>query len=139
MKIKYVRQKHSSGCAVACIAMVTGLSYDEVDRQMQTNFNNDGLKSEITRLFVCDQGFSSLEMISHGYSELAASNKRMNRPFADVHIVSVQPFADSEMNHAVVMDKRGRVYDPDRPEKRSLTEYYYIVRVTGFWDDRKKR
>ena len=135
MKINYVRQKHRSGCAVACIAMVTGIPYEQVDKHFQTNFQHDGLKPEITRMFVCDQGFSSIEAISHGYHSLSDSNKRMARPFADVHIVSVQPFADSEINHAVVMDKRGRVYDPDRPDIKNLSAYYYIVRVSGFWRD----
>lgn len=115
--------------------MVTGIPYDKVDRQFKTNFNDDGLKTDVTRSFVCDHGFSCVEAISHGYGSLAQSNKRMARPFADVHIVSVQPKADSEINHAVVMDRRGRVYDPDRPEIKSLTDYYYIVRVTGFWKD----
>jgi hypothetical protein len=115
--------------------MVTGTPYEKVDRHFGTDFNQDGLKSEITRSFVCDQGFSSIEAISHGYHSLADSNKRMSRPFADVHIVSVQPFADSDMNHAVVMDRRGRVYDPDKPDIKSLAAYYYIVRVQGFWRD----
>lgn len=120
---------------MACIAMITGLAYDEVDKHFQTNFEHEGMYAEHSRGFICDQGFSAIEVLQHGYCGLQAANKRMNRPFADVHLVSVQPFADSKINHAVVMDKRGRVYDPDRPEKRSLTEYYSIVRVTGFWRD----
>lgn len=135
MKIKYVRQKHRSGCAVACIAMVTGLSYEQVDKNFQTNFEHDGMYAEHSRTFVCDQGFTAIELLQYGYSNLASTNRRMNRPFADIHIVSVRPFADSKLNHAVVMDKRGRVYDPDSPQKKSLAEYYSIVRVTGFWRD----
>src|SRR5687768_5081497 len=111
MKINYVRQKHSAGCAVACIAMVTGIPYDKVDKQFRTHFEHDGMKPEVARDYVCDKGFSSIEVISHGHTRLADSNKRMARPFADVHIAVVQPHADSDVNHAVVVDKRGRVYD----------------------------
>ena len=115
--------------------MVTGMPYEAVARHFQTNFEREGLKPEVTRMFVCDHGFSTIEAIAHGITIQADSNKRMARPFADVHIVSVQPFADSEINHAVVMDRRGRVYDPDRPDIKSLSAYYYIVRVQGFWRD----
>lgn len=135
MKITYVAQKHRSGCAVACMSMVTGIPYDKVAQHFHTDFDKDGLSPDHTREFICDQGYSAVEAISRGYQNLNASNKRMARLFADVHIVSVQPKVDSRLNHAIVMDKRGRIYDPEDPKRKDLSHYYYIVRVTGFWKD----
>jgi hypothetical protein len=139
MKIKYVAQKDPCGCAVACISMVTGIPYDKVAARLEADLSKNGLASEITRNFVTDAGFSVIEAIAHGYNMISQSNKRMARPFADIHIVSVLPFADSEFNHAVVMDKRGRIYDPDSLKRKDLSHYYYIVRVQGYFDDRAKR
>ena len=135
MKIQYVAQKDPAGCAVACMSMVTGIPYDKVKQHFNANFEKDGLSPDHTREFVCDQGFSSVEATARGYNNLAGSNKRMSRPFADVHIVTVQPKVDSRLNHAIVMDKKGRIYDPENPKIKDLSDYYYIVRVTGFWKD----
>ncbi len=139
MKINYIAQKDRCGCAVACISMVTGIPYDTVAARFETDFSKEGIKPELSREFVCDAGFSAVEAIAYGIETVSASNKRMARPFADIHIISVQPFIDSEVNHAVVMDKRGRIYDPDNPKRRDLSHYYYIVRVQGFFDERKKK
>ncbi len=139
MKFKYVRQKDSHGCAIACISMVTGIPYEKVVKSFRTNFNQDGMFPEVTRAYVCDQGFSAIEILAHGYNDVASTNKRMSRPFAEVHIVTVQPFADSTINHAIVMDRRGRVFDPDDPKSKDLTQYYSIIRVQGYFDDRTKK
>lgn len=133
MKIKYVRQKHRSGCAVACIAMITGLSYDAVKKQFQTNFEHGGMKPEHSRDFILEHGFSAIEVTPSTYKNVPTINKRLSKPFADIHFVSVQPFADSEVNHAIVMDKNGRVYDPEDPKCKDLSRYYCIVSVIGFW------
>jgi hypothetical protein len=139
MKIQYVRQQHECGCAVACMAMVTGLPYDKIEKQFVANFGREGVAPEVTRNFICDHGFSAVEVIAHGYHDIRQSNARMRRPFADVHVVSVLPQPDAEMNHAVVMDRRGRVYDPAMPKVRDLGEYYFICRVQGFYDERKRK
>lgn len=135
MKIQYVAQKDPAGCAVACMSMVTEIPYDKVKAHFNADFNKDGLSADHTREFVQDRGFSAIEVLSRGYNNLNSSNKRMARPFAEVHILSVCPKVDSKMNHAIVMDRRGRIYDPEDPKRKDLSHYYHIVRVTGFWKD----
>lgn len=133
MKINYVRQKDDYGCAVACISMVTGIPYDKVAKDFHGDFKREGMDAKHTLAFVCEHGFSAIELVARNYSNVPATNQRMARPFAEIHIVNVQPRADSELNHAIVMDKRGRVYDPDNPDRKDLSHYYCIVRVMGFW------
>jgi hypothetical protein len=135
MKIQYVPQKDPAGCAVACMSMVTRIPYDKVKQHFLANFDKDGLHPDHTREFVCNEGFSAIETLSRGYNNLASNNKHMARPFADVHIVTVQQKVDSRLNHAIVMDRKGRIYDPENPKLKDLSHYYYIVRVTGFWKD----
>ena len=57
----------------------------------------------------------------------------IGKPFADIHILTVQAFADSGCNHVIVMDKRGRVFDPDDAKTKDLSQYYSIVRVLGLF------
>jgi hypothetical protein len=138
MKIKYVAQKHEYGCSVACMAMITGLSYDEIERAFARDFSRGGLESNFSRAFICDHDFSAMVVTPHGYSDIRASNRRVSRPFADVHFVSVRPFPDSTLNHAVVMDRRGRVFDPQTRGHRDLSPFYYINYVVGFFDERRR-
>lgn len=138
-KIKYVAQKDSFGCAVACIAMVTGIPYDTIAKEFCADFKREGMRSEASRVYICDHGFSVIEVTSHGYQDVHASNARMSLPFAEIHVVTVQPFADSQLNHDVVMDSRGRVFDPEQPKVKDFSHYYAIVCVLGLFDDRKKR
>jgi hypothetical protein len=139
MKIKYVAQKQKSGCTVACMAMVTGASYGKVADQFQTDCDAKGIETKFVRDFLCEHGFSVIDVTTHSYRDARTNNSRMSRPFADAHVCIVQPFADSTVPHAVVMSRRGRVFDPDDPSRRSLSEYYFIVQVLGIFDERRKR
>lgn len=117
--------------------MVLGWTYAQVAKHFYCDFNKTGLKPEQWRNFICEHGFSSVEKIAYSYMDICASNKRMAKPFAPVHILSVAQFADSKENHALVMDSRGKIYDPGKPEGYELLKMHYeIVRVTGFWDER---
>src|ERR1051326_703414 len=138
MKIQYVRQKDDFGCAVACISMVTGIPYDKVAQDFHADFKREGIHPEKTRDYVLEHGFSGIEVIPARYNNVPLTNARISKPFAEVHILSVQPRADSDLNHAIVMDKRGRVYDHDPPQHKNLSHYYCIVRVLGLFDERKK-
>ena len=133
MKISYVPQKDDYGCAVACISMVTGIPYDTVAKSFHANFKREGMAPDKTRDYILEHGFSAIEVIPSTYKNVPTINARLSKPFADVHIVTVQSFADSDLNHAVVMDKRGRVFDPDNPKRKDLSHYYCIVRVQGYW------
>jgi len=135
MKVEYVAQKDDYGCAVACISMITGIPYDKVASSFAANFKREGLSADHARNFLCEHGFSAIEAVAHGYGGVERSNARMAQPFAPVHLVTVQSQADATLNHAIVMDHRGRIYDPDNPKRRDLGHYYCIVSVTGLWQN----
>lgn len=139
MKIRYVPQKDDYGCAVACMAMVTGIPYDKVAADFHADVKREGIHPDKTRDFLLEHGFSGIEVIPARFNNVPVTNKRVGKPFAEVHVLAVQPRADSDLNHAIVMDKRGRVYDPDNPKRKDLSHYYCIVRVLGLYDERKKK
>jgi hypothetical protein len=138
MKIRYVRQEERAGCVVACAAMVTGESYREVAASFGSNLVDDGVNMDHARDYVCDRGFAAVEATAHGYMDVRASNRRMLRPFADVHIVRVLPKVDSTIGHALLMDRRGKLYDPETPGPVDATKYYSVTHVFGFFDERMK-
>jgi hypothetical protein len=139
MKIRYVKQEHRAGCAVACAAMLTGQSYAEVAASFASNLVDDGVQLESARDYVCDRGFAAVAATPHGYMDVRANNRRMLRPFADVHIVRVLQHVDSSIGHALVMDRRGRLYDPDAPGPVDASKFYAVTHVFGFFDERKGR
>ncbi len=52
----------------------------------------------------------------------------MAEPFAPVHLVSVLPYVNAKYAHSVVMDSRGRVYDPQYPEIKDFSPYGFAQR-----------
>jgi hypothetical protein len=113
--------------------MVLGCGYDEVERQFQQDFDVCGVVSDHIVNFICDHNLSAVEKIARGYNDVRLSNKRMISPFADIHILSVLSRADCENNHAVVMDAKGNIFDPAKPERKDIGQYYCIVRIVGFY------
>lgn len=132
-KIRFVQQKHELGCAVASIAMVLDREYDEIDLLFERSFDKQGLKSEQVRSIVCEHGFSVIEKRADGFMNVQRSNERMLKPFADIHIVTAQPYADSKLNHCFVMDAKGKIYDPSRGVNPDPTGYYCVFNVLGFF------
>lgn len=131
--MKYVRQERDYGCAVACIAMITGESYSDVEGCFKENFDKQALSLDAARVFLCDHGYAAIEKVCYGYMDVRQSNKRMAVPFAPTHMVTVMPYINARYSHSVVMDAKGRVYDPAHPEIRDFKTYYSIVAVTGYF------
>jgi hypothetical protein len=132
LRIKHVAQKHDKGCVVACIAMVLGWDYDKVVAEFHNDFNKKGISGDIAKDFICDYGFSVIEKRGGGYIDLDEHNKRMMTPFAPVHIVTVKQFIDAKINHCVVMNSKGKIYDPS-DKSRDKVFYYSVEHVMGFF------
>jgi hypothetical protein len=138
VKIRYVRQKHEFGCAVASAAMILGAAYDEVGQAFQNDFDKGGIENEPIRDYICEHGFSVIEKTAHSFMHIEPSNKRMIIPFAEIHLVRVQPYADSKTNHCLVMDRRGVIYDPARPDNKQW-DYYFVFHVMGFFYEGQRK
>ena len=113
--------------------MITGEDYSAVEKAFKENFDREGLKSDAAREYICDRNFSAVEKKPFGYSDVQTCNKRMAAPFAPAHMVDVLPYINAKHAHSVVMDAKGRVYDPQYPAVKDFSEYYCIIRVTGYF------
>lgn len=135
MGIKYVAQKYDADCGIACLAMALGLAYSRVEIDFAPFTKTDGMNPDATRNYIASQGYSVVSKTAAFYSKVKENNSRMLKPFAPVHLVRVKIFANSKMNHLVVMDSKGRVFDPSEESVKSLAEYYEIIEVIGCWKD----
>jgi len=134
VKVKYVAQEQEHGCVVACIAMVLGWDYGDVADYFQNDFDKSGVKLDFAKTFICEHGFSVIEKRPEGFMDIKQSNKRMLEPFAQIHIVGGSQFIDAKHNHAFVMDKNGKTWNPgNQKHPDPMNDYYSINRVCGFW------
>lgn len=137
VKIQHVAQKHDKGCVVACIAMVLGWGYDEVVTEFDNDFDKKGISAEFAKDFICEHGYSVIERRGTHYLDVRSHNQRMMVPFAPVHIVTVRQYIDlPKHSHAVVMDAKGRIYDPGDKDAQTII-YYSVEHIMGFFDDRQ--
>lgn len=134
-KIKYVKQEDSKGCAIACFAMIRGMTYAQVANQFSIDLKKHGLTSQQIWMYLSDHGYSVIEKLSHAWMDLHQQNARMVIPFAPLHWVDVKQYANSPLDHAVVMDAKGRVYDPSAEENKNLNAYYQVRSIMGLFKD----
>lgn len=124
-----IRQKHPHGCGVACLAMVTGDEYDAVFAAMQPYIGQGrGIHEFHIRDYLNARGFAYQQVPAFKALTDAKRDPWPPAPWAPVHIVQAS-------DHFVVMDAAGRVFDPARGERESLTfpEYGNVYFVLGIW------
>lgn len=135
--IAYVAQPNGYGCAIACVAMIAGRTYDE----MEALFLEQGLSRErmergshsLIWLEALDRfGFAYVQRYKHDPIRNGARASWPPAPFAPVHICSTMVAAGQ---HAVVMLGDGVVLDPYKPERASLLhgDYLSVDNVVGVW------
>lgn len=135
--ITYVAQPNGYGCAIACMAMITGRTYDEMESWLLANGltrsrMEKGLHSEMWMQVLGELGFSAVRV----YRTHTLTNERRAAwppaPFAPVHVAVAQVSGGS---HAVVLLADGSVLDPYKRERISLShpDYLEVSSVTGFY------
>lgn len=133
----YVAQPNGYGCSIACVAMVVGKTYEEmeawfVESGMPINGMAKGLHSGVYFEALHRHGFAIQQRYKYdtiaGTSHLAWPPK----PFAPLHIAATRVAAGS---HAIVLLGDGRVLDPFNRERDSLThpDYHAVDFVAGIW------
>lgn len=134
IKTKLVKQRQECDCSIACIATITGIKYENVIKHFNNNFSRTGLTLAETCQFIAENGFDGIQKINKIYTDIKINNKRMLFPFADIHYIEAKQFANSKKNHALVMLKNGKVFEPSTGKFINiLNEFYEIVNVVGFW------
>lgn len=142
--IRFVRQEDPRGCLVACVAMVTGHSYQSA-REWFANIGktfagpDGGLLDIDVMAYLGTYGYA----YDRRYRWWGANRPRENwtKPFAPAHIVAVA----SNGAHAVVMTREGFVFDPadDHASRvaaglppKTLADYSNVEYVLGVWNAR---
>jgi hypothetical protein len=133
IKLKVVHAKEESGCAPAAIATVLGITYEKASRMFYANFEKTGADFEDLVQIIIDHGFTGVKKSLVRTTCIGPQRKVMEAPFADIHVLNVQCYADSKETHAMIMDKAGRIYNTNAGILRPLKEYYLILDVAGFW------
>lgn len=134
-KIKYIKQLDEKGCVPACIAMITNQSYKEVTKKFFMDFNKEGLTHEKALEYLLNYNLSPVAIMLDRIT-LESKNehcKSLIKPFADIHIITSQPWADDDINHCSIMLQDGTILDPGSKKIKVLSDYYEILRIIGFW------
>lgn len=136
--IRYVGQPNGYGCAIACVAMITGLTYDATETWMIAQ----GLP--LARMV---QGIhegiylEALDRLGFVYVRRYRCDPFHNRcdrpvwppdPFAPAHMCSADVRAG---HHAFVMLGDGSVLDPFKRERTTIAhpDYLRVDQVVGVW------
>lgn len=132
--ISVVLQPEDSGCAVAAVATVAGISYKEarallrMDRDLTTEGSYDFEIQEMLDFL----GFAS----QIRYSTIRRLNgaRRLDwmKPWAPVHIATVRSLSNTG-THFVVMLADGRVLDPWWGVVQGLHRYSEVFNIIGFY------
>ena len=129
-----ILQKDSHGCAVACIAMVSGYSYEYV-RQYYSgkDFTKAGITFFDYAEFFVDHGISC-NWKWPSWQAKGLNLKRETWPpklWADLNLVIVM--TKNDMSHVVVVKKDGSIFDPNRGDVKSFDAYREVSQVIGIY------
>lgn len=128
-EIRWVPQREGMGCAVACVAMLMGLSYWNA-RALFPHFDPaEGVLPLDAVRVLGEYGWASIEKFEHYSPERRARRRWPVKPFAPVHLVPVSTTGW----HAVLLLADGTVMDPLTPERRRLSDYPTVHSIIGLW------
>lgn len=128
-----VIQNNKNGCGIACIATVLQVPYNNVAKDWERNLDNEGVTTEEVFHYLSDHGLDMILLQQMSWSNVKKNNERVLRPFADIHIISFKQFTDKKSQHAVIMDKDGKLFCPIDGKECSLAEFYMAVDNTGIY------
>jgi len=131
--MKLIKQEDVQGCGIACLAMVTGKTYQEVLNDFMNDFEQQGMSLEGIMEYLKDFGYLTLYKSALHYQHNPRLKKDMIKPFADMHIVRILQFFDAEQGHLVVMDNRGKFLCPGGMSDKQVREAYAITDVVGVY------
>lgn len=126
--VRLIRQKEANGCVVACMAMVSGKTYDEARADhIFSELADDakGCSFREAEEYLWRHGFAWQEIYRCGPPGNTNKTVWPPAPWADVHVCEVR----TGQAHAVVLLKDGSVLDPLCDEPKRLTDYAEVYSV----------
>lgn len=121
-----VRQTNSKGCGIACGAMITGLPYKVCKQELFGTLGKvTGMFHEDVVQFISNQGFVA------GKRKYVKDIQGEIKPEAELNLLEVRVYPDSEGSHFVVMDVEGNILDPMFGHTE-LSFYHEVWSIIGF-------
>ena len=135
MSIKRVAQEDADGCAIACVAMVLGWTYQEARGYLRIAAEDDagvlhGIHSGVVQEALAQHGWMCRVHYRHNSVTKSDRAEWPPPPFAPVHIAFVNV---PNNHHAVVVTATGDVLDPNSTARTRLTDFSKVDQVIGFW------
>lgn len=133
-----VQQEDRMGCVIACAAMITGKSYQQVKSEIPC-WTDAGMCGDDIYEYLADNGFAvALKYRVCNYKHPPSEKYNYDRdwrewppkPFASIHLCYVTCYKGGP-GHMIIMLNDGTILDPDTPETKSLTDYFSIGTVAG--------
>lgn len=131
--MKLIKQEESSGCTIACIAMVLGKTYWEVRKDFVNDFEKEGQNIDLVKDYLGDQGFSIISKKYSHWNHVSVARKEMLKPFAPIHVLQMSQTFDMPHSHVVVMDAKGKLFDPAGNDAKVLQKAYVFHEVIGLY------
>jgi hypothetical protein len=131
--MRHTKQVDTYGCVVACGAMLTGKTYEQVKQDLREVLHG-GVNDDAVLPYLYHEGFfarkvTRFNLITQDVVEWPP------KPFAPVHWCRVLTKLDNTAAHAVLMDNEGIIYDPllDGPAYNGFADYARVYWVAGLW------
>lgn len=129
-KIKHIKQRHSKGCVIACLSMITNIPYDDILSDFTGDRHEEGISMFSYDPWLYQKGYAIIRKYRL-YQPLHADVKEWPcKPFADIHLISSR---NNWGSHACVWMADGTVLDPMEDEPRKIEDYSAIENVAGLF------
>lgn len=132
MNINYIRQEDKYGCALACMAMILGISYKEIKNMWPEKYGtHEGVADFMQASFLFTKGYlNHTEYKTEAHTQRKRKPSEWIKPFAPMHIVSA---ITSNGPHALLWMSDRRVYDPNMRGIQKISDYN-VQGITGYWE-----
>lgn len=131
MKIKRVIQQDSTGCGIACIAMVAGISYSEAKR---ITLNNRILKKSVKNFYTTTKDLVNI-LNSIGIESSKGRKVRYWSSINTISIVGINYLETTNTWHWVVFipnEDNGYVLDPSKKVKTENRKDFSRMRLRSY-------
>ncbi len=136
--VTYIAQPNQHGCAIACLAMVLGYTYDEMEAWLdEAGWTEDkritGTSDTVYHEVLHRHGLGTIQLFKH--DPLAGESRTLwpPMPFAPIHICCIE--LTNGYHHAVVLLENGRVLDPAKEACVAIEDpdFRQVVHITGIF------
>jgi len=126
--VTYVKQQHRFGCGPACLAMITGLPYEQVVSELGGDFTeNHGMTFHDADSWLVEKGYATSRLWKFRRGNIPR-DPWPPIPWADVSLFSSALPGGS---HFLILLRNGDVIDPNRDDNPRKIEEYDVQNIAG--------